>query len=81
VDKCRKHFSYRLQGKAGTQRPIPMTRVKSLAARFYILKSGHAATGVYLKRFGHRDDDKCWWCGGTATQTQTPKHLFRHCSR
>jgi ribonuclease HI len=81
ADKCSKHFSYRLKGKAGTKRPIPMTSVKSLAARFYRLKSGHAPTGVYLKRFGHRDDDKCWWCGGRATQTQTREHLFRHCSR
>jgi len=47
--------------------------------RFYPLKSGHAPTGVYLKRFGHREDDKCWWCGGTTAQTRG--HLFRHCSR
>jgi len=81
ADKCSKHFSYRLKGKAGTKRPIPMTRVKLLAARFYRLKSRHAPTGVYLKRFGHRDDDTCWWCAGTVTQTQTREHLFRHCSR
>jgi len=42
-----------------------MRTVKSLAARFYRLKSGHAPTGVYLKRFGHRDDNDCWWCGRT----------------
>jgi len=61
-----------------------MNSVKSLAARFYRLKSGHAPVGTYLKRFGHRDDDKCWWCGGggrEAAQTQTREHLFRHCSR
>jgi len=34
ADKCRKVFSCRLKGKAGTKRPIPMTSVKSLAARF-----------------------------------------------
>jgi hypothetical protein len=61
------------------KRPIPMTSVKSLAARIYRLKSGHAPTGVYLKRFGHQDDDKCWTCGGTVAQM--PEHLFRHCSR
>jgi hypothetical protein len=38
-----------------------MTSVKSLAARFYRLKSGHAPTGTYLKLFGHREYDKCWW--------------------
>ena len=59
AEKCSKHFSYRLKGKAGTKRPIPMTSVKPLPARFYQLKSGHAPTGVYLKRFGHQDHDKC----------------------
>jgi len=84
ADKCSKHHGYRLKGKAGSKRPIPMNSVKSLAARFYRLKSGHAPVGTYLKRFGHRDDDKCWWCGGggrAAAQTQTQEHLFRHCSR
>jgi len=79
ADKCSKHFSYRLKGKARTKRPIPMTSVKPLAARFYRLKSGHAPTGVYLKRFGHRDNDKCWWREGTVAQTW--EHLFHHCSR
>jgi len=41
------------QGQGGPKRPIPMTSVKSLAARFDRLKSGDAPTGVYLKRFGH----------------------------
>jgi len=59
-----------------------MTSEKSLAARFYSLKSGYAPTGVYLKQFGHREDDKCWWCGGGGrTAAQTPEHLFRHCSQ
>jgi len=79
ANKSRKHFRYRLNGKAGTQRHIPMTCVKSLATRFHRLKSGHAPTGVYLNRFGHRDDHKCWWCGETVSQTR--EHLFRHCSR
>jgi len=79
ADKCSKHFSYRLKGKAGTKRPMPMTSVESLAARFYQLKSWDAPTGVYLKRFGHRDDGNCWWCGGTVSQMQ--EHLFRHCSQ
>jgi hypothetical protein len=79
ADKCGKHFSYRLKGKAGSTRPIPMTSLKSLAARFYQLKSGHAPTGDYLKRFAHREDDKCWWCKGTVTQMR--EHLFRHCSQ
>jgi len=85
ADKCSNHYSYRLQGKAGSKRPIPMNSVKSLAARFYRLKSGHAPVGTYFKRFRHRDDDKCWWCGGgggrAAAQTQTWEHLSRHCSQ
>jgi len=47
ADKCSKHFGYRVKGKAGAKGPIPMTSVKSLAARHYRLKSGHAPTGVY----------------------------------
>ena len=46
ADKCGQHFAYRLKGKAGAKRPIPMTSVKLLATRFYRLKSGHAPTGV-----------------------------------
>jgi hypothetical protein len=79
ADKCGKHHGYRLKGKAGCKRPIPMNSVKSLAVRFYQLKSGHAPVGTYLKRFGHQDDDKCWWCGGggrDAAQTQTRDHLY-----
>ena len=52
-DKCSKHISYRLKGKTGTKRHVPMTSVKSLATRFYRLKCGHVPTGVYLRRFGH----------------------------
>jgi len=47
-----------------------MNSVKPLAARFYRLKSGHAPVSTYLKRFGHRDDDKCWWCGGGSQCSQ-----------
>jgi ribonuclease HI len=80
ADKCSKHHGYRLKGKTGNKRPILMNSVKPLAARFYRLKSGNAPVGTYLKRFGHRDDDKCWWCGGGGrTVAQTQEHLFRHC--
>ena len=60
ADKCSKHFGYRLKGKAGSKRSVPMASAKSLARRFYQLNCGHAPTGAYLKRFGHREDDKCW---------------------
>jgi hypothetical protein len=81
ADKCSKHHGYRLKGKAGSKRPIPMNTVKPLAARFYRLNSEHTPVGTYLKRFGHRDDDKCWWCGGGSRTAQTWEHLFRHWSR
>jgi len=48
ADKCSKHFCYRLKGKPGTKRPLPMTSVKLLATRFHRLKCRHAPTGVYL---------------------------------
>jgi len=82
ADKCSKHHGYRLNGKAGSKRRIPMNSAKSLAARFYRLKCGHTPVGTYLKRFGLLDDDKCWWCGGGGrTVTQTREHLFHHCSQ
>jgi len=46
---------------------------------FYRLQSGHAADVVYLKTFGHRDDNKCWWCGGTVSHMRA--HLSGHSSR
>jgi hypothetical protein len=82
ADKCRKHFSYRLNGNTGTKIPVLMTSVKLLATRFLRLQCGHAPIGVYLKRFGHREDNKCWWCGGGGRiLALTWEHLFRHCSR
>jgi len=79
ADKCSKHFSYRLNGKAGIKKPLLMTSSMLLAARFYRLKSGYAPTQVYLKRFSHQADDKFWWSGGTVSQTR--ENLFRHCSQ
>jgi len=82
ADKCNKHFSYRLKGKTGTKRPVPMTSVKSLGTRVYRQKCGQAPTGVYRKRVDHREDDTCWRGGGSEGRTaaQTWEHLFRHCS-
>jgi len=81
TDKCSKHFGYRLKGKAEAKRTIPMTSAKSLAARFYRPKSGHAPTAVYQTRFRHGEDDQCWWCGGGGrTAAQTREQLFRHYS-
>jgi len=79
ADKCSKHYSYRLKGKAGSKRSVPMTSGKSLAARFNRLKNGHVPTRTYLKRFGHREDAKYGSCRSGTLQTW--EHLFHHCSR
>jgi len=82
ADRCGRHYGYRLKGKAASKRAIPMNSAKSLAARFYRLKSGHAAVRTYLTPFGHWDDDKCWGCGGGGrTVAQARENLSRHCSR
>jgi hypothetical protein len=46
ANKRSKHFSYKLKGKTGTKRPVPMTNVKLLATRFYRLQCRHVPTGV-----------------------------------
>lgn len=76
ADKCSKHVRNRLKGKMGAKRPIPITRVKSLATWYLRVKCGHAPTGVNLKRFGHQEYDTCWWCGGPMGE-----HLLYHGSR
>jgi len=77
--KCSNHFRYRPKGKKGTKRPVPITRVKVLATRFYRLKCGHAPTGVYLKQFSHWVDDICWCCDWVAALPR--EEPFPHCSR
>lgn len=82
ADKCRKHQGNMLTGNAGSKRPIPMNIVKPLAAGFYQLQSGYKPVGRYLKQFGHRADDKFWWCGGEPRMvTQIQEHLFHQYSR
>ena len=82
ANRCGKHYGYRLKGNAGSKRPIPTNSAKSPAARFYQMESGHAPVGMYLNQFGHRDDDKFWWCGsGGRMVAQTWGHLFLHRSR
>jgi len=87
ADKCSKHFSYRLKGKAGTKRPIPMTSVKSLPARFYRLKSGYAPTGVYLNDSATEMTTnaggvkgQCPRRGGTSSATAAGGETSRKCS-
>lgn len=57
----------------------PMLARKTIAARFYQLKTGHALIGPYLTRIRARDTDECWWCEKGVTQTR--EHLFKNCER
>ena len=55
-----------------------MESKKSIAARFYEVKTGHALIGKYLRWIRKRGDMKCWWCG---QEYQTRDHLFKWCKR
>jgi hypothetical protein len=79
ASKCSKHSSYTLKVETGTERPVPMTSVKSLATRVYRLKCVHAPTGVYLTQFGHWDDDQCWWCSGGGRMVAHTQDHHDHC--
>jgi len=69
------------QGQDGDQETRANDKREVPGTRFYRLQCGHAPMGVYPKRFGHREDDKCWWCTGGGRTAQMREHLFRHCSR
>jgi len=59
--------------------PGPAKTRKTIASRYYQLKTGHALTGQYLKWIGRREDDICWWCCKPRV-TQTREHLFKVCT-
>jgi len=61
-----------------TQRPneVVAGSTKSLASRFYQLKTGHCRTGQYLHWTGARLTAQCWWC---KCPTQTRDHLLKEC--
>jgi hypothetical protein len=76
--RCSKHYGYQLKHKDRRKRYFTVLTVTPLAVRFYRLNSGHAATGAYLKWFGHLKDDIYWWCREGAVQTR--EYLFHHCT-
>jgi len=57
---------------------VVMKARKTIAVRFYQLKSGHGLMVQYLRRIGKRRDMKCWWCGH---EYQRRDHLFKWCKR
>ena len=74
MGKKSKH-SYRYDLVMKGSNGVTMTSQKSIAARFYQLKTGHAIIASYLRRIG-KGDMKCWWCGH---EYQTRDHLFKWC--
>jgi len=74
--KSKHSYRYDLVKRGGNS--AVMEAKKTIAARFYQLKSGHALIVKYLLRIGKRRDMKCWWCGH---EYQTRDHLFKWCKR
>ena len=74
--KSKHSYRYDLVKRGGNS--AVMEAKKTIAARFYQLKSGHALIEKYLLRIGKRSDMKCWWCGH---EYQTRDHHFKWCKR
>jgi len=56
--------------------PVAASTHKSLARRYYQLKTGHAPIGAYLHRIKARDSPACLGC---SRGTETVKHLLTSC--
>ena len=74
--KSKQSYRYDLVKRGGNK--AVMESRKSIAARFYQHKTGHALMEKYLRRIGKRRDMKCWWCGH---EYQMRDHLFKWCKR
>jgi hypothetical protein len=74
--KSKHSYWYDLVKRGGNS--VTMDSKKSISARFYQPKTGHALLGKYLRRIGKRRDMKCWWCGH---EYQMRDHLFKWCKR
>jgi len=74
--KSKHSYRYDLVKRGGNS--AVMEAKKTIAARFYQLKSEHALIAKYLLRIGKRSDMKCWWCGH---EYQTRDHLVKWCKR
>jgi len=74
--KSKHSYRYDLVKRGGNS--TVMKSQKTIAARFYQLKTGHALLGKCLMRMIKRRDMKCSWCGH---EYQTRDHLFKWCKR
>jgi len=59
-NKSKHSYQYDLVNSGGNSAVMEVK--KTIAARFYQLKSGHALIAKYLLQIGKRRDMKCWWC-------------------
>ena len=60
--------------------PTPAKASKSVASRFYQLRTGHALVGSYLKKIGKRVSDTCWWCDRRVKQSLA-SICFKSCKK
>ena len=58
--------------------PLLGRATKLYAARFYQLKTGHGAKGIFLERIGAVESAECWWCGD---REQSVMHLYTKCRK
>ena len=63
--------------KPGIQ-PVLGQASKKYASRFFQLKVGHGAVGVFLERIGAVETAECWWCGQAE---QSVVHLYAKCRK
>ena len=58
--------------------PVLGQAPKRYASRFFQLKVGHGAVGVFLERIGVTETAECWWC---RRPEQSVHHLYTKCRR
>ena len=73
--RSRSYFIPRL--KPGIN-PVLGKASKKYASRFFQLKVGHGAVGVFLARIGAIDNAECWWC---RKAEQSVVHLYAECRK
>ena len=56
--------------------PTAAAAPKNIASRYYQLKTGHAATGSYLRKIKAREDSTCRWC---RAPDETVHHALFEC--
>lgn len=78
VKARRGNRSYRMTEK---QKPDPLASAakKTIASRFFQLKTTHAHIATHQFNIKQRANKLCWWCKAGATQTR--EHLFKRCPR